>query len=65
MVLRKLRVEEWMVNVIKSMYEGATMAVKCKGGESKEFEVKVGVHQGSVLKSTAVHYRIGSFVERV
>ena len=44
--LRKLTVEEWMVNVIKSMYEGATTAVKCKGGESKEFEVKVGVHQG-------------------
>ena len=38
-----------MVNVIKSMYEGATTAVKCKGGESKEFEVKVGVHQGSVV----------------
>ena len=40
-----------MVNVIKSMYEGATTAVKCRGGESKEFEVKVGDHQGSVLSS--------------
>ena len=38
-----------MVNVIKSMHEGATTAVKCKGGEIKEFEVKVGVHRGSVL----------------
>ena len=47
--LRKLEVDEWMVSVIKSMYDGATTAVKLKGGESKEFEVQVGVHQGSVL----------------
>src|SRR5271156_5245551 len=31
------------------MYEGATTAVKLRSGESKEFEVKVRVHQGSVL----------------
>ena len=49
--LRKLRVDEWLVTAIKSMYEGATTAVKLKSGESKEFEVKVGVHQGSVLSS--------------
>ena len=42
-------VDEWIVNVIKAMYEGATTAVKFKSGESKEFGVKVGVHQGSVL----------------
>jgi hypothetical protein len=47
--LQKLGVEEWLVNVIKAMYEGATTAVKFNSGESKEFEVKVGVHQGSVL----------------
>jgi hypothetical protein len=47
--LRKLGVEEWMVNVIRSMYAGATTAVKLRSGESKEFEVRVGVHQGSVL----------------
>ena len=40
---------EWLVNVIKSMYEGVTTAVKFMGGESKEFHVQVGVHQGSVL----------------
>jgi len=28
---------------------GVTTAVRMKGEESKEFEVKVGVHQGSVL----------------
>ena len=47
--LRKLGVEEWLINVTKAMYEGATMAVKLRSGESKEFEVKVGVHQGSIL----------------
>src|SRR5271157_5206058 len=47
--LRTLGVEEWIIRVIQSMYDGAMTAVKLKGGESKEFEVKVGVHQGSVL----------------
>src|SRR5213083_2117349 len=47
--LRHVGVEEWMVNVIKSMYDGVTTAVKRNGEESENFEVKVGVHQGSVL----------------
>ena len=47
--LRRGGADEWIVNVIKAMYEYATTAVKFKSGESKEFGVKVGVHQGSVL----------------
>src|SRR4030088_2680264 len=47
--LRQTGVSEWIVNVIKAMYDGATTAVKFSDGESKEFNVKVGVHQGSVL----------------
>ena len=47
--LRHLGVEEWLVTVIRAMYEGVTTAVKMKDGESDGFEVKVGVHQGSVL----------------
>ena len=31
------------------MYVGVTTAVRIMGEESKELEVKVGVHQGSVL----------------
>src|SRR5437870_13706674 len=46
--LRKRGVDEWLINVIRSMYEGATTAVKFKERESVEFEVKF-VHQGSVL----------------
>src|SRR3989442_5301469 len=38
-----------MVNVIKSLYEGVTTAVKRNGEERESFEVKVGLHQGSVL----------------
>src|SRR3981081_2051128 len=47
--LRQTGVDEWIVNVIKAMYDGATTAVKFSDGESKDFNVKVGVHQGSVL----------------
>jgi hypothetical protein len=47
--LRKLKVEEWLVQVIMSMYENVTIAVKINDIVNDEFEVKVGVHQGSVL----------------
>ena len=47
--LRCLGVEELLVTVITAMYEGVTTAVNMKEGESDGFEVKVGVHQGSVL----------------
>lgn len=47
--LRKVGVDEWLIDVIKAMYLGTTTAVKTKDGLSDEFEVKVGVHQGSVL----------------
>ncbi len=47
--LRKLGVEEWLIRVVIAMYERACMAVRTKDGNSGEFEVKVGVHQGSVL----------------
>src|SRR2546425_13105554 len=38
--LRHVGVEEWMVNVIKSMYDGVTTAVRRNGEESESFEVK-------------------------
>jgi len=40
---------EWMINIVMSMYDGITTAVKVNGSVSNEFDVKVGVHQGSVL----------------
>ena len=47
--LRHLGVEEWLVTVVRAMYEGVTTAVKIKDGESNGSEVKVGVHQSSLL----------------
>ena len=38
-----------MMMMTRSMYEGVTTAVKLRNCESQEFDVKVGVHQGSVL----------------
>ena len=47
--LRQLGVEEWLVQTVMVMYEKARTTVRTKQGSSEEFEVKVGVHQGSVL----------------
>ena len=45
--LRQSGVDEWIVRVIQSMYEGALTSMKLGVGESVEFADKVGVHQGS------------------
>ena len=47
--LRKLGVEEWIVRLVQGMYANARSHVRVSEGYSEEFEVKVGVHQGSVL----------------
>ena len=41
--LRHIGVEELIIDVIKSMYEGVTTSVKINGVESKGFEVKAGI----------------------
>ena len=47
--LRKLGVDEWIVHLVQGMYSNARSRVPVGEGFSEEFEVKVGVHQGSVL----------------
>ena len=47
--LRSLGVEEWAVRVIQAMYANARSHVRVNNQYSEEFEVGVGVHQGSVL----------------
>ena len=47
--LRKLDVEEWIVRLVQGMYANVRSRVRVGEGYSEEFEVKVGVHQGSVL----------------
>ena len=47
--LRKLGVEEWIVRLVHEMYANARSWVRVGKGFSQEFEVKVGLHQGSEL----------------
>jgi len=47
--MHKLGVEEWLVSAVMSMYTGAKTVVRTVYGNSKGFEVKVGMHQGSGL----------------
>ena len=47
--LRKLGVEKWIVRLVQGMYSNVRSRVRVGEGYSEEFEVKVGVHQGSVL----------------
>jgi len=47
--LRKGGVDEWLVKTVMAMYEGAQTVVRTTEGDSKAFNVKVGLHQGSVL----------------
>ena len=47
--MRKLGVEEWLVSAVMSMYTGAKTVFRIVYGNSKGFEVKVGMHQGSGL----------------
>ena len=47
--LRKLGVKKWIVWLVQGMYANALSRVRVGEGFRKEFEVKVGVHQGSVL----------------
>jgi len=46
--MHKLGVEEWLVLAVVSMYTGAKKR-RTVYGNSKCFEVKVGMHQGSAL----------------
>ena len=41
--------DEWLVKEVMAMYEGAQTVVRTTEGDSKAFNVKVGLHQGSVL----------------
>ena len=43
--MRKLKIDEWIVRIVQSMYK----EVKVGDEYSNSFDVRVGVHQGSVL----------------
>ena len=46
--LRELIVDDWVIKVM-SMYKNVRSLARVNGKLGEEFEVKVGVHQGSVL----------------
>ena len=56
--MRKLGVKEWLVSAVMSMYTGAKTVVRTVYGNSKGFEVKVGMHQGSGLSPLLFCYLI-------
>ena len=47
--LRKEEIPEVLVRSMMSLYEGAKTRVRVDSELSEEFEVKMGMHQGSVL----------------
>ena len=47
--MSKKEIPEVLVRSLMSLYEGAKKSVRVESELSKEFEVKVGMHQGSVL----------------
>ena len=47
--LQSAETSKCYVRVMKDMYDGAKTTVRCAAGLTKEFEVGVGLHQGSAL----------------
>ncbi|KAK3510717.1 hypothetical protein QTP70_015983, partial [Hemibagrus guttatus] len=47
--MRKSGVAEKYVRVVQGMYERSRTVVKCAVGQTEEFKVEVGLHQGSAL----------------
>ena len=47
--MRKLKIDEWLMRLVQSMYKDVRSRVRVGDGYSEEFGVGVGVHQGSVL----------------
>ena len=47
--LRKLDVDEWLIRTVMALYTEFCTVVRTDAEMSERFEVKVGLHQGSVL----------------
>ena len=61
--LRKLGVDEWLIRTVMALYTKACTAVRTDVGPCESFEVKVGLHQGSVLSPllfAAIMYVVSS-----
>ena len=40
--------DEWLVRTVMAMYVEAQTVIRTDGGDSGNFDVKVGLHQGSI-----------------
>ena len=49
--LRKLDVDEWLILTVMALYTEACTVVRTDARLSENFEVKVGLYQGSVLST--------------
>ena len=47
--LRKLGVDEWIIRTVMALYTETCTVVKTDSGLSESFDVKVGLHRGSLL----------------
>ena len=50
--MRKSRIVENFVQLVQDMYEGSETVMRCAGGTTESFKVKVGLHQRSALIHT-------------
>ena len=48
-VLRKVGVDEWLIRTGMALYTETCTVVRTDAGQNESFEVKVGLHQRSVL----------------
>ena len=49
--IQKLKVNDWIIQIIKSMYDNVHSKVRITKSYSNTINVSVGIHQGSVLSS--------------
>ena len=63
--MRKKGIPEVMVRAVMSLYEGKETEVRVGLELSEEFEVKVGVHQGSVLSPLGFSMVVDVVIENV
>ena len=49
-MIKSVMAEKYVI-IVQNMYDGSTTAVRCAVGVTEEFEVKVGLHQRSALRS--------------
>ncbi|KAK3524735.1 hypothetical protein QTP86_001889 [Hemibagrus guttatus] len=63
--MRKSGVTEKYVRVVQDMYERSRTVVRCAVGQTEEFKVEVGLHQGSALSPFLFAMVMGQLSEEV